>query len=68
METTLMAAPGKASKGVRKLRQLERDKGHQIIMDTQKELEEQEELSDVVAVDKETYPMEPIPSVSQPPE
>jgi hypothetical protein len=38
-----MAAPDKPSKGVRKLRDAEAKAGHQIVMERQKEMEEEEE-------------------------
>ncbi|WWC62655.1 uncharacterized protein I303_105252 [Kwoniella dejecticola CBS 10117] len=57
-------APGKTSKGVKKLREREGSAGNQIMMeDSQKALDQdpQEEL-DVVIVDKESYPLSTMPS------
>ncbi|WVW84748.1 hypothetical protein I302_106783 [Kwoniella bestiolae CBS 10118] len=57
-------APGKTSKGVRKLREREGSAGNKIMMaDSQKALDQdsQEEL-DVVVVDKESYPLSTMPS------
>ncbi|WWD18543.1 hypothetical protein CI109_102996 [Kwoniella shandongensis] len=57
-------APGRTSKGVRKLRAQEGNLGNQIVMDSQKSQEE--ELDNVVVVDKESYPLENMPSLEVP--
>ncbi|EIW73502.1 hypothetical protein TREMEDRAFT_26850 [Tremella mesenterica DSM 1558] len=53
-------APGKASKGVRKLRDTEAKAGQQIIMDQIKNIDEEEELSNVTVMDKGTIPLDNI--------
>ena len=57
-------APGKTTKGVRKLREAEANAGKQIVMDQAKAFEEQEEVQDVVVVDKETIPLDTMPSIA----
>jgi hypothetical protein len=54
-----MVAPGKTTKGVRKLRAAEANAGKQIIMEQAKQ--SQEELD---TVDKSSYPLDTVPSVS----
>lgn len=57
-------APGRTSKGVRKLRELEASAGKQIVMDRRKVVEEAEAMEDVMVIDKESFPLETIPKVS----
>jgi hypothetical protein len=54
-----MVAPGKTTKGVRKLRAAEANAGKQIIMEQAKQ--SQEELD---TIDKSSYPLDTVPSVS----
>ncbi|WVR06439.1 hypothetical protein IAU60_003470 [Kwoniella sp. DSM 27419] len=59
-------APGKATKGVRKLREREGSDGNMIVMETRKDMDNSEELNDVVVVNKESYPLSAMPSVAVP--
>lgn len=55
-----MVAPDKPSKGVKKLRNSEAKAGHRIIMERQKELEDEEELDNSAMVNGV-----PVPRVSR---
>ncbi|WVQ96443.1 hypothetical protein IAU59_003548 [Kwoniella sp. CBS 9459] len=58
-------APGRASKGVRKLREREGSDGNQIVMESRKDIDGSEQLDDdVVIVDKESYPLSTMPSAT----
>ncbi|WWC88623.1 uncharacterized protein L201_003536 [Kwoniella dendrophila CBS 6074] len=62
-------APGKTSKGVRKLREREGSAGNQIMMeDNQKSWNQQQQQddADVLIVDKESYPLSTMPSTVVP--
>jgi len=60
-------APGKTSKGVRKLREAEAKAGKQIVFDRRKAQEDIEDLEippSTFALSKESFPLDNIPSVS----
>ncbi|WVF68924.1 hypothetical protein IAT40_003698 [Kwoniella sp. CBS 6097] len=60
-------APGRPSKGVRKLREREGSDGNQIVMENRKDIDGSEQLDDeVVIVDKESYPLSTMPSAAIP--
>ncbi|WVQ83216.1 hypothetical protein IAT38_005355 [Cryptococcus sp. DSM 104549] len=60
--------PTKPSRGVKKLRDREASQGNQIIMDTHKNNLQQDEdpVEDVLIIDKESYPLENMPSMDVP--
>ncbi|KAK8858644.1 hypothetical protein IAR55_002873 [Kwoniella newhampshirensis] len=64
----LGAVPGRTTKGVRKLREREGSQGNQIVMEAQKSNDDQEEelRDNVVVVNKESYPLETLPSKDVP--